>query len=184
MLYGITEHTCVSCLNPFDESDMVRVTQANRASHNNEGAAFICKHCAEAKAKRNARNKAERGAEMVCDLDYRITIPCKYTVQTRAEFCKAGWLACDGALKSPKLHNFKWQRKLETLDSLIERGEVELTGKMSVSVLRGSDVLECEKVEYLGKAEFLTFVRELVEHHKAEIYLRLYGKTFGYKLRK
>lgn len=179
-----TPHFCVVCGDPVDFHAAARVSQASRSCESNTGNGLVCDECKGKVAKRNARNSVKRGAETpVLDFEYRFTIPCEYTLRTKAEFCKAKWLACDGAIKSPKLHNMMWTRKLETMDKLVASGDMVLTGKVSVSILLGSDVLECEKVEYEGKAEFLAFVRELVEHHKALAYLEAYGKTLGYKLR-
>lgn len=177
-----TVHTCVCCHNDYTEREMIRVSLANRASHDNRGTAFICANCAGDTAPRKARNNSERGAETVTELEYRFTIPATYTAKTRAEFCgkRSGWLACDGAIKSPKYANMKWQRKFETLDKLIERGELELTGDIYVSVIRHGAVLKCTATEYNGKSDFLAFVRKLVDEHKAAIYTEIYGKPFHY----
>lgn len=178
MLFHVSN--CCVCGNEI--SGGVRVAQANRKAQGKGGAAYVCADCAAKQAKRSARNKAERGAEMVCNLEYRITIHCEYSLEAKAEFVKSKWLACEGNLKSPKYKNLKWQRKLETLDHLIESGDIELTRDIAVSVIRDGAVLECRQLAYTGKADFLDYMRDLVEHYKAEKYLELYGKTFGYKL--
>lgn len=173
---------CAICNNPIEHG--VKTELANRGSHGIAGTAYVCHACAEAEAKaRKTRNKAERGAAMEHELEYRFTIPCEYSLRARAEFAntRSKWLAVDGALKSPKYANMMWQRKLETLDHLIEDGDIVLTGEVSVSVLHGSKVLECTSVAYEGKAEFLGFIRHLVGIHKADIYFAKYGKTFGYE---
>ena len=172
-------NACVVCGNPIEGG--VLVTQANRRAKGKGGHAYVCHSCAEAEAKRSARNKAVRGKANEAELEYRLTIHCEYSLEAKAEFVKSKWLACEGNLKSPKYRNMKWQRKLETLDHLIETGDIVLTRDMAVSVIRDGDVLECTQVAYTGKAEFLDFVRHLVGKHKADIYLAKYGKTFGYE---
>ena len=174
-------HYCVCCENAFDESEMVRITKANRASHNNAGTGFICRNCADDTAPRKARNKTERGAETLAALEYRFTLPCEYTAQARAEFCgRNGWLACKGAIKSPKLANMKWQRRLETLDALIQRGELAFTSDVYVSVIYDGRVLECVECTYENKDDFLLFVRALVDGYKKAAYTIKCGKPFHY----
>lgn len=159
----------------------VPVTQANRKAHGNGGSAYMCLDCATKESKRSARNKEVRGASTVTELEYRITIHCDYSLTAKAEFTKSKWLACEGNLKSPKYKNLMWQRKLETLDRLIETGDIVLTRDVAVSVIRHGNVLECKRVAYTGKSDFLTYMRELVANHKADIYEELYGKDFGYR---
>lgn len=171
---------CCVCGRDLANVPATRVTQANRKAQGKGGSAYVCPKCAAEQVRRSTRNAEVRGAATEAELEYRITIPCEYSLTGKAEFVKSKWLPCDGALKSPKYRNMMWQRKLETLDKLIASGDIVITGKVYVSVLRGSDTIESERVAYTNKAEFLTFVRELVAEHKAAIYFAKYGKTFGY----
>ena len=177
-------HRCVSCGNEVDFWNAERVTVAHRKANGEGGSALVCPTCAAEMHSKGARNRIERGAENVPQLDYRITFYCDYGMRAKTELCgsRSQWLPCEGAIKSPLLHNMKWQRRLETVDALINEGELEMTAPVSITVLSEGVVLEHEKVPYNGKADFLTVIRDLVEHHKALRYLEVYGNTYGYRL--
>lgn len=179
-----TSHFCVVCGHEVDFRAAARAEQADRSEQGKRRNALVCDSCASKSAKSSARNKGKQGAKTpVLDLEYRITMWGEYDLSFKAEFCKAGWLACDGCVKSKALRNMMWQRKLETLDRAIASGSFVPTREFSLSIIREGHVLEVKQVAYEGKADFLAYIRDLVEPYKAEAYLEAYGKTLGYKLR-
>lgn len=159
-------HKCVVCGN---NNGVIRVAMADRSSaKRGQVDGFICKACAEER-KASARNRKERGAVTVEGIAYRMTIRAKYDNTAKAELAKGEWLACDGAIKSPKLHNMKWaNRKFDTLERLINEGHITLTAPISFSFIVDYDV-RTERWDWQGKADFMGKVRAIADPIKADL---------------
>ena len=159
-------HKCVVCGN---NKGVIRVAQADRSSaKRGQVDGFICEDC-NRERKASARNRKERGAVTVEGIAYRMTIRAEYDNTAKAELAKGEWLACDGAIKSPKLHNMKWaNRKFDTLDRLISEGHITLTAPIVFSFIVGCDV-RTERWDWQGKSDFMGRVRAIADPIKADL---------------
>lgn len=157
---------CVVCGN---NNGVIRVAQADRSSaKRGQVDGFICEDC-NRERKASARNRKERGAVTVEGIAYRMTIRAEYDATAKAEMAKGEWMACEGAIKSPKLHNMKWaNRKFDTLDRLINEGHIALTAPISFSFIVGYDV-RTESWDWQGKADFMSKVRAIADPIKADL---------------
>lgn len=157
---------CVVCKSAIG---YIPVAQADRSSAKRGNVnGYMCDDCAKER-KASARNRKERGAVTVAGIAYRMTIRADYDNTAKAELAKGEWLACKGAIKSPKLNNMKWaSRKFDTLDRLINEGHITLTAPISFSFIVGYDV-RTEEWHWRGKADFMARIRDIADPIKADL---------------